>query len=371
MGSISVAETKTQRVRPMRVDDIPAVRALFTQVFRPKSTSNSESFDQYFRHVFFENPYYDADLCSIVHEDSKGEIDSTLCVLPIPYHVDGKIVMGRLLCAYMMRPGGSPRGAAELTLTLRSRPNDFSFSDSAAPVSTRHFSAVGGITLDTHGLAWTRIFRGASYVAQFVAERRAALRGWPAAKVGKLLDALVPIPKLRNSTNGKLAVREIDQGEAIGLIRQLLPTYDAYPAWTEQDLQWVLNLARDNRAAGELRFCAVSGKGDEPVGFFCYYARANGIAEVLSVLALKTREQAVVEVMLSHLQEAGHIAAQGRADPRFLGALSQQSVMFFRLKANVCVVTANPGVVNALDHNDIFIGGLAGESWSRLVTDFQ
>ncbi|WP_235858905.1 hypothetical protein [Ochrobactrum soli] len=208
----------------MRVDDIPAVRDLFRQVFRPEATSNDESFDRYFQQVFFENPYYDADLCSIVHEDSKGEIDSTLCVLPIPYHVDGKIVMGRLLCAYMMRPGSSPRGAAELTLTLRSRPNDFSFSDSAAPVSTRHFSAVGGITLDTHGLAWTRIFRAASYVAQFVAERRAALRGWPAAKVGQLLDPLVPLPKLRNSTNGKLAVQDIEQSDAIGLIRHFLPT---------------------------------------------------------------------------------------------------------------------------------------------------
>ncbi|WP_449414746.1 hypothetical protein [Ochrobactrum teleogrylli] len=355
----------------MRVDDIPAVRDLFRQVFRPEATSNDESFDRYFQQVFFENPYYDADLCSIVHEDSKGEIDSTLCVLPIPYHVDGKIVMGRLLCAYMMRPGSSPRGAAELTLTLRSRPNDFSFSDSAAPVSTRHFSAVGGITLDTHGLAWTRIFRAASYVAQFVAERRAALRGWPAAKVGQLLDPLVPLPKLRNSTNGKLAVQDIEQSDAIGLIRHFLPTYDAYPAWTEQDLHWVLNLARDNRAAGALRSCSVSGTSGEPVGFFCYYARPNGIAEVLSILAPKNREQAVVEVMLSHLQEAGHIAAQGRADPHFLGALSQQSVMFFRLKANVCVVTANPDVLNALDHNDIFVGELAGESWSRLVTDFQ
>ncbi|MEJ5900878.1 hypothetical protein [Ochrobactrum teleogrylli] len=355
----------------MRVDDIPAVRDLFRQVFRPEATSNDESFDRYFQQVFFENPYYDADLCSIVHEDSKGEIDSTLCVLPIPYHVDGKIVMGRLLCAYMMRPGSSPRGAAELTLTLRSRRNDFSFSDSAAPVSTRHFSAVGGITLDTHGLAWTRIFRAASYVAQFVAERRAALRGWPATKVGQLLDPLVPLPKLRTFTNGKLTVQDIEQSDAIGLIRHFLPTYDAYPAWTEQDLHWVLNLARDNRAAGALRSCSVSGTSGEPVGFFCYYARPNGIAEVLSILAPKNREQAVVEVMLSHLQEAGHIAAQGRADPHFLGALSQQSVMFFRLKANVCVVTANPDVLNALDHNDIFVGGLAGESWSRLVTDFQ
>ncbi|WP_235858904.1 hypothetical protein [Ochrobactrum soli] len=132
-----------------------------------------------------------------------------------------------------------------------------------------------------------------------------------------------------------------------------------------------MNLARDNRAAGALRSCSVSGTSGEPVGFFCYYARPNGIAEVLSILAPKNREQAVVEVMLSHLQEAGHIAAQGRADPHFLGALSQQSVMFFRLKANVCVVTANPDVLNALDHNDIFVGGLAGESWSRLVTDFQ
>ena len=367
---ISANDVKSRRVRAMKIDDIPAIRTLFQRVFRPHSKSCREAFDQYFQKFFFENPYYDPAIGSVVHENERGEIDSAISVLPIPYRVNGQSVMGRLLCAFMMKPEMSPRGAAELTLTLRPSEKILNFTDSAAPVSLKHSEAIGGITLGTHGLGWTRVFQAASYVANYVAERRPVLGGWAASSVGKVLNPLFPVPAIRRAAKSTADVREITQEEAISLVPGYLQSYLAHPAWTESDIGWLFQMASDNHAAGALRFCAINDRGGSPGGFFCYYRRPNGIAEILNIITKAGMEKHAVDAMLLHLQDEGHIAAQGRVDPRYLNALSQQSIMFFRLKANVCVATANADMLNAIQRGDIFIGGLAGESWSRLSTDF-
>jgi len=367
---ISANDVKSRRVRAMKIDDIPAIRTLFQRVFRPHSKSCREAFDQYFQKFFFENPYYDPAIGSVVHENEHGEIDSAISVLPIPYRVNGQSVMGRLLCAFMMKPEMSPRGAAELTLTLRPSEKILNFTDSAAPVSLKHSEAIGGITLGTHGLGWTRVFQAASYVANYVAERRPVLCGWAASSVGKVLNPLFPVPAIRRAAKSTADAREITQEEAISLVPGYLQSYLAHPAWTESDIGWLFRMASDNHAAGALRFCAINDRTGSPGGFFCYYRRSNGIAEILNIITKAGMEKHAVDAMLLHLQDEGHIAAQGRVDPRYLNALSQQSIMFFRLKANVCVATANADMLNAIQRGDIFIGGLAGESWSRLSTDF-
>lgn len=368
--SASVRDVKSRRVRAMKIDDIPAIRALFKQVFRPVSTSCNENFDRYFQQLFFENPYYDPIIGSVVHENERGEIDSAVSILPVPYTVGGRSIMGRLLCAFMMKPGGAPRGPAELTLALRPGEETVQFSDSAAPVSLRHFEAVGGISLTTYALGWTRIFKPASYAANLMTQRRPILGKLGAASVGRMLNPLFPLPRASNAGKSRAAVKEVAQDEAVSLIPGLLQSYAAHPAWTGRDLNWLLRMAADNRAAGMLQLLSIEDQAGVPNGLCCYYSQSNGVAEVLNVIARSGAEKQAVDAMLLHFQDTGYVAAQGRVEPRYLAALSQQPVMFFRHRANVCIGTTRAEFLNAAQRNDIFIGGLAGEGWSRLSTDF-
>lgn len=372
MGHIpgSVGDVKSRHVRAMATDDIPAIRVLFQQVFRPNSKSCNENFDQYFRQLFFENPHYDPALGSVVHENERGEIDSVISILPVPYVANGQPIMGRLLCAFMMKPGGSPRGAAELVLTMRPSEKTINFSDSASPVSLKHWEAVGGVTLSVHALQWTRVFKIASFMMKYVAQRRPMLGRWAGNSVAKFLNPLFPFPPSEKAARSRATVREIAQDEASAVIPALLRNYPVRPDWTENDLNWLLGLASANRAAGTLRFFAITDRANAPSGFFCCYSRSNGVVEVLNVIARSGTERDAVDAMLLHLQEEGHIAVQGRVDPRYLTALSQQPGMFFRHAANVCIATTRAEILNAVPRNDVFVGGLAGEGWSRLSTDF-
>ncbi|CAM5565123.1 hypothetical protein MAUB1S_09477 [Mycolicibacterium aubagnense] len=372
MGYISgsARDVKSRRVRAMKTDDIPAIRTLFKQVFRPHSASCNEDFDRYFQQLFFENPYYDPAIGSVVHEDERGEIDSAVSILPVPYTVSGQSIMGRLLCAFMMRPGGAPRGPAELTLALRPGDETVQFSDSAARVSLRHFEAVGGVSLTTYALGWTRIFKPASYAAHLVVQRRPILGKLGAGSVGRMLNPLFSLPPVENAGKHRATVREIARDEAVSLVPGLLRSYLAHPAWTERDLNWLLHMAADNRAAGVLRLLSIEDQAGGSNGFLCYYSQPNGVADVLNVIARPGAEKQAVDAMLDHFQDRGYVAAQGRVEPRYLGALSQQPTVFFRHRANVCIGTTRPEFLNAAQQDDIFIGGLAGEGWSRLSTDF-
>ncbi|WP_379061690.1 hypothetical protein ACFJIU_16865 [Mesorhizobium sp. UC74_2] len=368
--SASPRDVKSRRVRAMKIDDIPAIRALFKQVFRPQSTSCNENFDRYFQQLFFESPHYDPAIGSVVHEDERGEIDSAVSILPVPYTVNGQSIMGRLLCAFMMKPGGAPRGPAELTLALRPGDETVQFSDSAARVSLRHFEAVGGISLTTYALGWTRIFKPASYAANLVSQRRPVFGKWGAGSVGRMLNPLFSLPRVESAGKFHATVKEIARDEAVFLVPALLRSYAAHPSWSGQDLDWLLRMAADNRAAGTLRLLSIEDQAGNPNGFVCYYSQSNGVAEVLNVIARSGTEKQAADAMLLHFQDRGYVAAQGRVEPRYLGALSQQPAMFFRHRANVCLGTTRTEFLAAAQRDDIFIGGLAGEGWSRLSTDF-
>jgi hypothetical protein len=75
--------------------------------------------------------------------------------------------------------------------------------------------------------------------------------------------------------------------------------------------------------------------------------------------------------MFRHLDHAGHVAARGRAQPALMAGLALQRWLVFRHKAFVLAWTRFPDVSDAIARGDIYVGGLAGEDWSRLMSDFH
>jgi hypothetical protein len=53
-----------------------------------------------------------------------------------------------------------------------------------------------------------------------------------------------------------------------------------------------------------------------------------------------------------------------------MNGLALQRMISYRHKAFVCFLSRFPDLVEAAQRGDIYLGGLAGESWSRLMTDF-
>lgn len=371
-ANVTAISTKKRRVRPMLETDIPQVFKLFFEAFPCKNNISEGDFSTYFRELFFNNPFYDPDYGSMVHEDAEGTIDSALSVLPLRYSINDAPIMGRLLCAFMSMPGTGRRGAAELALSVRIKGSEFCFSDSASPVSARHWHAVGGQTLPVHGLGWNRVFEPMGYVIHHIQRRSGVMGPLINPALGKPMDYFLrkktkPTPiELRDECD----VVALDKHEIMDAVKELMLAYDAYPVWERENFQWLLELINQNTLSGPLISQAVYDKSGELIGSFSYFQRPGKLAEVLSFLSKKGSEKRVVVNMLHYFERNGYIAAEGRASPRILPLLSEQRAMFFRHRAHVCVLNKNPELENAIASNELYISGFAGEGWSRLMTDF-
>ena len=78
----------------------------------------------------------------------------------------------------------------------------------------------------------------------------------------------------------------------------------------------------------------------------------------------------MLSAMFRHLKRTGHVEACGRAQPALMAGLELQRRLVFRHRAFAMALTRIPEVNDAVVGGDIYVGGLAGEDWSRLMHDF-
>lgn len=371
MEQVAISQRR-QRMRAMREEDLPQIHTLFFKAFPSQKTVPEPEFSDYYRDFFFNNPHYDPKFGSIVHENDKGEIDSAISILPIRYTIQNKTTMGRLLCAFMAEPEKGGRGATELALSFRASEMEFSFTDTASPISARHFEAVGGSTLPIYGLGWTKVFEPVSYVLHQLQSRSGIAGSLFSPSFGKPVDYLLKKKKPLFALKARdyCNVVALDKNQVVKSVSTLLSNFDARPEWTSDDFMWLFGLIDRNTQSGPMISQAVHDKTGELIGTFSYFRRRGKTAEVFSFLARKGTERRVVTNMMRYFEESGYYAAEGLVHPRNLPALSEQRAMFFRHRAHVCVFTRNPEIHNAIAANELYISGLAGEGWSRMMTGF-
>ncbi|MGX1788304.1 GNAT family N-acetyltransferase [Bosea sp. NPDC055332] len=318
------------------------------------------------------SPSYDETLGTQVYEQRDGRIRSALLAVPMRFVACGEVLPGRLLGVFMTDADKEAAGAAQLILALRPRRADFAFCDSASPTSRDHLLAIGGKPIPAQNLEWTRSFRPAGALAGRFAER--FLRG---KRLGlhvlvRPLDGL--LRRLRPEQAPEepgMSVVEMSVPDFLVHAPRLIAHYAVRPLWNEAELSWLVSLAAQNTWLGALTIRAVVDRPGATIGCFVYYAAPGRAAHVLNVLALSGREPAVLGAMFRHLDDTGHVEARGRAQPALMAGLSLQRWLLFRHRAFALVLTRVPEINDAVARGDVYVGGLAGEDWSRLLCDFH
>ncbi|WP_038366452.1 hypothetical protein [Bosea sp. UNC402CLCol] len=360
-------------VRPIRASDIPAVARLFLKIFRRADKPAGTDLQHYLRTLLLASPSYSEPLGTQVYEQQDGRIRSALLAVPMRFVACGNIVPGRLLGAFMTDADREALGAAQLILALRPRRADLAFCDSASPTSCNHLLAIGGKPIILQNLEWSRSFRPfGALVGRFNAR---FLRG----KIPGLLVLARPVDGLlrhllpQRDPPEPDVTRVAEMPVPIFLVHapRLIAHYAVRPLWTEEELFWLVSLAAQNTRLGIFTIRSVLDRNNAIIGCFVYYAAPGRTAHVLNVLSLPGQEPAVLGAMFRHLNETGHVEARGRAQPALMIGLSLQRWLIFQHRAFTVALTRVPEINEALARGDVFLGGLAGEDWSRLLTDFH
>ncbi|KJC40835.1 hypothetical protein UP09_22315 [Bradyrhizobium sp. LTSP885] len=367
---VDVRAKRKGAVRPMTAADVPAVARLFLQIFRETDKPAGPDLEDYLRALTLGSPSYGEVAGTNVYEQQDGRIRSALLAVPMRFVVCGNVVPGRLLGVFMTNAEAA--GAAQLILALRPKRADFSFCDSASPTSCSHLLAIGGKPITVQNLEWSRSFRPLGALAQRLVERLLRRRDPGLAALARPVDAL-----LRRRLAGKDAadpagpkVTEMSVLAFLEHAPRLVAHFAVRPLWSEDELSWLVSLAAQNTTLGAFTIRAVEDRTGAIIGCFVYYAAPGRTAHVLNILSLPGQETAVLDAMFRDLDRAGHVEARGRAQPALMAGLALQRWLVFRHKAFVMVLTRLPEVSDAVARGDVYVGGLAGEDWSRLMSDF-
>ncbi|BCW87987.1 hypothetical protein sos41_11240 [Alphaproteobacteria bacterium SO-S41] len=359
------------RTRPMLAKDLEAAAGLFFRAFARRTKVAHAEFTAYYKEVFLDNPLYDESNGCLVHEDSAGQIDGSISFLPMRFVVCGDVVTGRLACAYMSDPD-SPGHGGSLALKVRARNNDFCFSDTAAPVSADHWRALGGVVLPVQSLDWRQVFRPMAQAGRRFWNRAP---GWSRKALASMVspgDAMLRRAMGKHRTKPQQGVYDEDmRAEAfVEAAPHMVARFAVHPEWSREELAWTVRMAARKQALGPLGMRAVVGPGGVTLGCFIYYGAPGMPAAVLNVLSEPGWESAVVAQMLHYFDREGFTSASGVAQPFLMNAFGRQPGVNFRHRAYFCVSTKRDDVREAVMRGDFYAGGLAGEAWSRLTSDF-
>ncbi len=360
-------------VQPMSRNDLDDVGRLFNLAFRKVSKPPSRELVAYLDHVFFTSPGYREEAGSLVHRNAAGRIDSAVLALPMSFEVDGRKITARLLCAFMADGRSGLAGAARIARAIRLSNPEFCFSDNSSPVSADHWTVGGGSVLPIQSLEWRRTFRPAAAAIERARTKlpwlNVPMLSLPAYPVDRLARRMMPSLRAEPDIDARWVAA--DARTFLRSFRTMTRRFSLRPSWSGREFRWLMENAAANPAQGTLTGKILLDRRDEEIGACLYLHKPRGTAHVLNVLSEPGREVEVARALFAELEASGHVAARGMAQPFLMNALLRSGRTSFVSRGYFCMTTDREDVREAVLRNDLYVGGLASESWSRLVTDFR
>jgi hypothetical protein len=358
----------TKRIRAFTPDDIPQVVDLHKRVF-PNNSLSSNELGAYFLQLFFENPWYDADLPSLVYQEEGRTICGFYGVIPRRTRMNGRPIRVAVSSQFMVDPSARNRLAAvELQSAFFAGPQDLSFTDGANDASRKIWEGLGGFTAFPYSIHWTRLLRPTRYFLERWKERGlstfAQLAIRPASVVADFLAisrSRSPFYQVQQSPEEDFTWDTLlEQLPKFTATKSLCPNYD------ERSLRWLLEQANEKKYHGRLCKSLVRNVGGQIVGWYMYYLNPNGVSQVLQIVATKNSIRRVLDQLFFHAWRLGSSAVSGRMDPEFITDFSEERCLFNFSGPWMLAHSKRADLVEAIQRGEAFLTRLEGEWWMRL-----
>ncbi len=353
-------------IRPFQRDDIPAVQDLFRWAF----ASNGDAplpipLETYFERVFFENPWYDAELPSLVHVNERGAIDGFIGVQPKRLRFRGRRLRVIAATKLMAAPTAAPLVASRLVRRVLAGPQDLLYSDISNDAGRRIFEALGGAaTLLLYSLTWQRAVRPARHALGWL-----RAHGTPAL-VTQSLRPLAAVADTALARWGPTRSRSPGDGYSIddlpldfvaNRLAELLPHRALQPDYDEAWLEWLLGIAQELEPQRVLRRRLVCDAHQQPAGWFFYFVEPGGLAEVLQLVARKDAQVPVFDALLADARRAGAAMVSGRLEPSMVREMSTRHCYFRQADHWTLAHTKDSEILDAILGGHAFLSRLEGE----------
>ena len=366
------------RVRSLRARDLPDLAGIWLRAFQRPGTPSGVQ--RYFREVFLDQIPAADEPPSLVYEDDEGVIAGFVGAIPRRMVFRGRPIRAVVTTQLMVDPARRHGLAAfDLLRALFAGPQELTFCDGANERSLRVWERSGGEVVRLYSLDWRRVLRPAGYVRQRFARAGRARVARVTAPLCRLADALAgSLTRLDHAAAigvplGRPRAALVDDELSCAAVRAILddavPAASLRPSYDEESLAWLLDQAARTRGKGPLRRRLCREASGAAVGWYIYYAKPGGVAQVLQIGGKSSAIGGVLENLFADAYAAGSVAVVGQAEPRWLREITDAHATFACNSLGVLVHARDRAIADALQRGDSSISRLDCEWWLRFAAD--
>jgi len=356
-------------VRVFRREDTGQTTDLWLRAFRGQQRASSQALRDYFQLIFLGAPWRDEALPSLVYEEA-GRIVGFLGVMPRRMRFHGKPVRVAVVTQIMADAQAKNRYAA-LALARRclAGPQDLTLGDGSNEAADRLWRGFGAEIARLYNLNWLRLLRPFQHLAELARERR----GWAAlassfALACRAADAVLALGpgslRLPARDDGLVAEDATPAVLARG-IRELAADRALAPEVEPVALGWLLERAGEKGVHGALVRRVLRERDGAIAGWYLFYARRGGVAQVLQVAARPARISDVLHRLFRETRQQGAVAVTGQVDPRYMINYAAAGCRFAWPGYSVVAHSRRPEMMAAIHRGDAWLTRLEGEWWAR------
>lgn len=358
------------RLREFGEADIPAVVNLFEQVYPQQRWPSRAACEQYFREIFFSNPWRDLELHSWLAEE-RGQAVGFLGVLPRRMQFGSRPLRVAVGSTFMVHPDW--RRSLVATMLMKrvvASPQDLFVTDGANDELRRLWGTIGGTVPILQNLDWTRLLRPARYALTLL-DRGSRRRPWHLAARAPcaLADALAARVRPNRFTRRDEGLSD-EPLDAAAMLEHLPEVANGgcplRPQFDRDSLTWLLGQVARKSRHGRLRARAVRERR-ALLGWFVYYAHSGTVNEVLQVAARDGAYDRVLGRLFRDAWQRGATALRGRLDPYHVQQLSDRHCWMRREGAWTLVHSRHADVITAMERGAATFSRLDGEWWLRFL----
>ncbi|MBI4500235.1 MAG: GNAT family N-acetyltransferase [Gemmatimonadetes bacterium] len=356
----------TTHLRPLRLEDIPALVELRGNAFRSTERPDPNQLAAYFERVFFHNPWRDDELPSLVYQNASGKPAGFIGVIPRAMTFRGQPIRVAVATQMMVAPEERGLAGRKLVRALLSGPQDLTLSDTANETARRVWMSVGARHALVYGFGWERVLRpgrhrGSRSGGGSIPLRAAAYAARPLLAAGDAVAA-----RMSGAYRLRPAAGTLEPLDAETICRnadRILENSSLHPRYDPDSLAWLLAQAGEKRQFGSLAGGIVRGETGEVEGWFVHYVQPGETSQVLQVAAPRNAQELVMEHLLHDARNHGAIAVAGRLDPSMISALGTPNYRLRHQPPWTLYYSRRPEINQAIDRGDAFISRLDGEWW--------
>jgi hypothetical protein len=356
-------------ILPCTRGHIPAVVELLTERAVADDAERYAALTRYWEEIYFDNPWYDPELPSLVCEGSNGQLEGFYGAMPRPMVFNERPVRAVAASNFWVRGEaggvGNPLLAMKMMKKFLAGPQDLSVANGAAWPSRKIWEACGGVAVPVCSFDWLRPIRPAQALVELVDTQRGRPTPRGLRRVAAAADFLGfrLIQRYLRNQEATYTLEQLEPRVAVDMVA-CTPGFELRPQYDAASFGWLLDMCRVSGVNEGFRAAAVRGGArSDAIGLFVYLQHRDKVGQVVQLMAAPGHLATVLCAAITDASAHGIVLLRGEVDPAADLQAYRDTACLVNTGRWTLVHARQPGLIEAFIHGRALFTSLDGERW--------